>query len=591
MKYALLCEFYDSVGKNPKRLAKTKALTNLLIKTPSEDFQQVIYLVQGNVFPGYSKEKIGVADRLILKALSLATGASEIELEKSWKTTGDLGEVAKVTITKKRQATLFSTPLLVEKVFSNIRKLVETEGEGSVDRKMQLISELLTSAAPTEAKYVTRTVLGDLRVGVGEGIIRDAIVWAYLWNDIPYNEEKGTLDLDEEGRKKYDTYCLLVQSAYDILNDFAEVALRLKTTGAESIKDVPVVVGKPLKVMLYQKAVDSKDAIATVGLPCACEYKYDGFRLQIHKDGMVVTLFTRRLENVTNQFPDVVKAVLDNVSCTRCILDAEAVGYDVVTGKYIAFQNISQRIRRKYDIQEIATKFPVEVNVFDVLFIERQGLLGTDFIERRKILEKIVPRVARVIMPSQIKMAGTEEEMMAFYSKSLAAGNEGIMAKNLTAPYKPGSRVGYGVKLKPVMEGLDLVIVGAEWGEGKRAGWLTSFTIACQDEEGDILEIGKLGTGIKEKEEEGVSFEELTNKIKPLILREDGREVTIKPEIVIEVHYEEIQKSPTYASGYALRFPRFVRIRDDKPVEEISSLHLIDALYNAQRGRDQKGNK
>jgi DNA ligase-1 len=251
----------------------------------------------------------------------------------------------------------------------------------------------------------------------------------------------------------------------------------------------------------------------------------------------------------------------------------------------LPFQNISQRIKRKYDIEEMAKKFPVQVNVFDVLFCDGKSLLKVPFAERRNVLKKVVAESSDLKLAEQLV---TEDENSAekFYKASLDAGNEGIMMKNLQGVYKPGSRVGFGVKVKPTMDTLEVVIVGAEWGEGKRGQWLSSFVIAVRDPEtSEFVEIGRVGTGIKEKVEEGVSFEQLTQLLLPLIVEEKGREVKVRPEVIIEVDYEEIQKSPTYSSGFALRFPRLVKLRADRSPEDINTVEDVRALAEGQRGR------
>jgi DNA ligase-1 len=289
---------------------------------------------------------------------------------------------------------------------------------------------------------------------------------------------------------------------------------------------------------------------------------------------------------VTSQFPEVVEYIGKFVDADSYILDAEAVGFDRRTKKYLPFQSISQRIKRKYDIDRLAQEFPVELNIFDILKLDDKSLLKTPFRERRLLLDRIVKIAPYKVVVAKQLVTADAEEAGEFYKEALASGNEGVMFKNLEGIYKPGSRVGYGVKVKPVMESLDLVIVGAEWGEGKRSGWLTSLMLACYDPDtGAFLEIGKVGTGMKEKAELGVSFEEITNLLKPNIIKEKGRQVSIKPSIVVEVNFEEIQKSPTYSSGYALRFPRVMRIRDDRVPEECSDLSLVEDLYSTQRSR------
>jgi DNA ligase-1 len=331
--------------------------------------------------------------------------------------------------------------------------------------------------------------------------------------------------------------------------------------------------------MLAQKVQDVKDGFDRVERPCALEYKYDGFRLQIHKTKGKITLFTRRLENVTKQFPEVVGYVKKYVKADNYILDSEAVGFNPKTTQYLPFQAISQRIKRKYDTLALSKKIPVELNVFDLIYINGKNMLNVEFSKRREKLSKIIEPVERKIVLSRIIITKKDEEASKFYNESLDSGNEGVMFKKLNAPYKPGSRVGYMVKLKPVMDSLDLVITGATWGEGKRAKWLTSFTVSCINEIGEFLEIGKVGTGIKELAGEGVTFDELTEQLNPLIVWEKGKEVKVKPKIVVEINFEEIQKSPTYSSKYALRFPRLKVIRHERSPEDISSLEHVEELY------------
>ena len=488
---------------------------------------------------------------------------------------------------KKKQISLFPKKLHVKDVFASLRKLSEQEGHGSTDLKLSLISEMLINANPKEAKYIIRTVVDNLRIGVGKGSVRDALIWAFFADEIGivYNKEKNDIELSEDNRTKYNEISEKVQHAYDLTNDFGKVALILKKKGVKGLKELSLEVGKPINVMLFQKAKDIQDAFEIVGRPAVFEHKYDGFRVAIHKNKDKINLFTRRLENVTKQFPEIVDAVKNNVNVDSCILDSEAVGYDPKTKKYVPFQKISQRIKRKYDIDEIASKFPVEVNVFDIIYYNNQNLLKEPFQKRRKILEKTITEKPKYIMLAKQLITSDDKEAAEFYEESLKLGEEGVMAKNLEGIYKPGSRVGYGVKIKSIMEPLDLVIVAADYGEGKRSGWLTSFFLACSDN-GELKEIGKVGTGIKELGSEGTSFEELTNLLKPLIIKTSGKYIELKPEIVIEVGYEEIQKSINYSSGYALRFPRFLRLRiDEKTVKDINTLEDVKRLYKQQRGR------
>ncbi|MEM4270866.1 MAG: DNA ligase, partial [Candidatus Pacearchaeota archaeon] len=246
------------------------------------------------------------------------------------------------------------------------------------------------------------------------------------------------------------------------------------------------------------------------------------------------------------------------------------------TGKYQPFQNISQRIKRKYEIEKLEKELPIELNIFDIIYYNGKSLIDVPFKERRKILEKIVRQVKRKIVLAEQIITDKKEEAEKFYQKALDEGQEGLMIKNLNAGYKPGARIGYAVKLKPEANDFDLVITGAEYGTGKRAGWLTSYNIACRDDNENLLEVGKVSTGLKEKPEEGLSFIEMTKKLKKLIIEEKGRYVKVKPAIVVTVQYQNIQKSPTYTSGYALRFPRIKMLRPDRGIGDIATLKEIE---------------
>ena len=579
MKYSSLVKVYEKIESTSKRLEKTHHISELLKNTDEEDIQRIVLLIRGKLYPDWDRTKIGVASKLVLKAINTSSGAGTKNINSLWKEKGDLGLVAEEVIGNKSQSTLFSKDLTVSKVFSNLRKVTKMEGSGSVDRKIQLIAELLSSAKPKEAKYIVRTVLEDLRAGIGQGTMRDSIVWAFMPVEINYDFESISIDVD---REKYNKYCDIVQAAYDRSNDFSEV-VNAAIKGVKELKKVKIIPGKPIKVMLAQKVVDIDEGFERVGKPAEIEYKYDGFRMQIHKHEGNITIFTRRLEDVTKQFPEVADYVNEHVGGDSFILDCEAVGYDSKSEKYTAFQHISQRIRRKYNIQELSKKYPVELNVFDILYHNGKEVLDESLKDRRELLEKIISEKKFQIVISKKLVTGDKKEGLKFYEESVQKGNEGVMMKSLESIYKPGSRVGFMVKLKSAMDTLDLVVVGAEWGEGKRSGWLTSFTLATINDEGEFVEVGKVGTGVKEKSEEGLSFGELTELLNPHIIKEVGREVKVKPKVVLEIKFEEIQKSPTYGSGYALRFPRVIQLREDRDPEDCSSKDMIVEAYENQK--------
>ncbi|MBU1129474.1 MAG: ATP-dependent DNA ligase [Nanoarchaeota archaeon] len=566
MKYLKLAQLYEELSSTTKRLEKIDILSKFL-KQLSEKDKDVLYLLLGEIYPEYDERRIGISNQIAIKALSKATGIEPKKIVAEWKAIGDLGKVAEKFTLHKKQSTLNSYCLETEKVLENLRKLPELVGKGTVGKKLGLITELLTSADPIEAKYLIRTLIGDLRMGVQESTIRESLAVAFF--------------------KKEDAS--KVQLAIDKSNDVAIVFEICKKGKLKDLEKINLEVGKPIKAMLAQKAKDIEDAFRQLGKPLAIEYKYDGFRLLIHKKNNKVSLFTRRLENVTKQFPEVEQYIRDFIKGDSFILDSEAVGYDKKTKKYTDFQAISQRIRRKYNIGDLQKKLPVEVNIFDVLYYNGKSWLEEPFEKRRKLIEKIITKHPYKLIYSRFKKTSSKKEIEEFYKQALKNNQEGIMLKNLDAGYKPGRRVGHMLKLKPETNELDLVITGAEWGAGKRGGWLSSFILSCRKGK-KFLEIGKVGTGILEKETEDnkITFENLTNLLKPLIVKEKGKSVTIKPKIVVQVHYQDLQRSPNYESKWALRFPRITLLREDRGVFDIASLEEIEKDFKEQKRENWK---
>ena len=564
MQYKKLAKFYEEVSSTTKRLEKIKILSKFL-KQIHESDKEVLYLLLGDIYPEYDERRTGVSNQLAIKSISKATGAEKKEVVSEWKSIGDLGKVAEKLSKHKTQSTLHKKILSTEKVIENLRKLPELEGKGTVNKKISLITELLTSASPLESLYLTRTLIGDLRIGVKESTIRESMLAAFF----------SDKDKKETSKK--------IQDAIDKSNDIVAVFEIVRKGKIKDLEKVLLEVGKPIKAMLAQKTKNIHEGFKALGKPCAVEYKYDGFRLIIHKKNNDVKLFTRRLENVTKQFPEVVGYVKKHVKGKSFILDSEAVGFDKKTREYKSFQSISQRIRRKYDIDKLKEELPVEINVFDILYYNGKSLLNEAFEKRTALIKRIIrSRKYKIIHAKQI-ITSNEKKAETFYKKALRDNQEGVMMKNLKAEYNPGSRVGHMLKVKPEERDLDLVIIGAEYGTGKRSGWMSSFILACKDGK-KYLEIGKVGTGIKEKQEkQGTTFEELTKKLTPLIIKEKGKSVQLKPKIIVSITYQEIQKSPNYNSGFALRFPRFTALRTDKPLSEITTLEEIKKDFENQK--------
>ena len=566
MKYLKLAEFYEEASGTTKRLKKIEILSKFL-KQLGESDRDVLYLLMGDIYPEYDDRKIGISNQLALKCIAKSTGINDKDVLKSWKDVGDLGKVAEKLVARKKQSTLQSHVLTTEKVLENLRKLPALVGKGTVGKKVSLITELLTSASSLEALYLVRTLIGDLRIGIKESTIRDSISSAFFPED-------------KSAPKK-------IQDAVDKTNDVAAVFDIAKEGKLVGFNKLRLEIGKPIKVMLAEKALTIKEGMDSVGRPCAVEYKYDGFRMLIHRDGDRVMFFTRNLENVSSQFPEVVDYIKKYVKGKSFILDSEAVGFNKKTKEYKPFQDISQRIRRKYNIEKLRDELPVEINVFDILFYEGKSLLDEPFEKRSALVRKIVQKHPYKIVTSKQIITSDEKKVEEFYKKALKDNQEGAMFKNLQAGYQPGRRVGHMLKIKPVERDLDLVITGGEYGTGKRSGWLSSFILSCRGKDGKFLEIGKMGTGIKEKSTDdtgvGISFNELTEKLRPYFIKESGRMVEIKPKIVVSITYQEIQKSPNYNSGFALRFPRFTALRPDRSSGNISTLEEIKKDFDNQK--------
>jgi len=557
MDYSKLAGMYERLENTPSKHGKRDILAKMLKEAKGDELEKIVLLATGRVFPTQSTEELGIAQGIMKRVIAKATGHSENVITRKFRETGDLGIVAEILVESKTQKTLMKKKLTVEKVFESLKKLPETTGTGSQERKLSIIAELLTSAKPKEAKYIVRTAIGTLRIGVAEGIVRDAVAKAF--------------DVDAKN----------VEHAWNMMPNYGKIVKIAKTKGDEGLMNIKLQVGTSIQVVLAEKAPDLKTAIEKFG-EVAIETKYDGARVQIHKYNNTIKIFTRRLEDVTKQFPDIVELTKKSVSpqTKTCILDGEMIAVDKQNGQPLPFQKLSQRIRRKYDIEKMIEDVPVQVYLFDVLYVNGESYLDKPFKERRNELETIIqPFKGKFVLSRQI-VTKDLNKAQKFYEDSLEEGQEGVIVKNLQSKYQPGRRVGYWLKVKPIMEPLDLVIVGAEWGTGKRANWLSSFTLACRDQnKDDFLVCGMMGTGLTDDQ-----FKEMTERLKPLVIEEDGRRVTIKPKIVFEIGYEEIQRSSKYKSGYALRFPRMIRDRsEEKSAKDADTIVRMKNLYEMQR--------
>ena len=553
MEFSEIIKYLEKVESTQANLEKTEHLSKLYAEAGS-DLEDVVMLSLGRISPKWEDLDLGVSSKTLVKIISKASGRKEREVEEVWKTSGDLGDAAEEMIEGKKQQRLMSRKLTVKNVMERLRKVAEMEEEGlsqsvNQDKKQKMLADLLSSAEPEEARYLARIMLENLRIGIGEGTVRDALDDAFL---------------DGENSQE-------VQRAYDYSNDFRKVASATRK-GLEALNEIDLKLNRPVNSMLAQKVDTIEEGFETVGKPAAVDFKYDGLRAQIHLKNGEAKIFTRRLENVTEQFPDVKAYVEENIDAENCIIDSEIVG--VRDGEVIPFQQLSKRIKRKYEIEKLRNQIPVEVRPFDLIYLE-ESLMSRPYKERWNELESIVETNENLKLVDRT-VTSSEEEVNEMQQESLSQDHEGVMMKSLDAEYKPGKRVGYMVKLKPVMETLDLAVIGAQWSEGRKSGWLGRLKLGCWNEKEQEYEmVGRMSSGLTDKQ-----LEEITERLKPLIESEDGRDVVLRPEVILEVEYEEIQDSPTYKSGYALRFPRLKQFRDDK--EEADSKEKVEALFEGQ---------
>jgi DNA ligase 1 len=552
MKYMELVEVYEALDSTTKRLEKTSILAKFfrIMGNEEPELLPIVTLMSlGRIFPTWSEEELGLGSKLLMKAISLVAGVGPDDVENMTRDAGDIGLAAETLLKRKQQSTLFARqPLTIEKVHSNLIKITTISGNRAQNKKMEILRELFSSASPKEAKYITRTVLEELRVGVGEGTIKDAISEAF-------EIEKAA-----------------VERAHMLTNDLGLVAEVAKEEGEEGLGKLTLKPGKPVKPMLAQLSPGIKISVQEMGW-ALCETKYDGIRVQVHRLGDDINIFTRRLENISNAVPEIVEYIRKSLPACDFIVEGEII----VTrdGKPISFQYILQRVRRKYDIEKMREKVPLKLYLFDVLYYNGPQI-DTPFEERRKILESIVTVTEHKLeLSSQVKT--TPEEIWKaedLFTASIKGGHEGIMIKDPHAPYMPGIRGKKMLKLKAVPETLDLVIVGGTYGKGRRAHVIGSYLLAVKDENNDFKTLAHAATGLDDN-----MLIELSGMVEPLIVKKMGRKVEITPSIILEIAYSEIVKSPEYESGYSLRFPVVKRIREDIGLDDIDTVERVESMF------------
>ena len=543
LEFSHICESLEGTSG---RLDMTAIVQEALPALDEEDTPLFIRYLMGRTFPDWSQEKIGIGPNSVYDAVAYVAGRNRRAVVSAVNRSGDPGRAVEELLAKKEQMSFFSESLTLADIGRDFMLLATTGGNKSQKEKDRVLRRLFANASPLEGRYLARLLLGELRIGIGEGTMRDAIAGACGVNPAA------------------------VEHAYQAANDLGEVAL-VARKGEDALYAVHIEPFRPVKMMLAKQGTIT-EMLSEAGT-LAAEYKYDGTRFQFHKSGGICRMYSRRLEEVTHAIPDVVE-MLDSATPHDIILDGEVIA--VRDGRPLPFQYVLRRFRRKHDVASHIEEITLKPNLFDILWVNGETLIDLPFTERRKRLEESVSET--YIAPQLV--SGDEKEIDALYRNALDDGHEGIMIKDPRAPYTPGVRGKLWVKIKPAVDTIDLVVTGAEWGEGKRAHIFGSFLLSCLGDDGSFIPLSKVATGFSDE-----ALQEMYAMLSDLVLSEEGKMVHVEPQIVVEVGYAEIQKSPNYIGGFALRFPRFIRLRDDKSPEEIESLRMIEERFLAQSAR------
>ena len=594
MKYSILSNIFKKLDSTTKRLEMIEILIELFDITPIEDFRQVIYLTSGKIGADFKDLDFGFADKMVIKAIAKAVGKPVNQVSELYKQKGDLGEVAELLIEKTGQQHLgafFQTSaseekksLTIEDVWDNLHKIVKIEGKGSTDKKTNILLGIFSEASPNEAKYITRTILTQLRLGVKDLTIIEAL--ARKFGD------------GKEARVK-------IERAYNVTSDIGEVGEILVRYGMKGIENVTIQVGRPIRMMAAQRMASIEEILEKLGGECALEFKYDGERVQGHILNDDVSLYSRNLNEISNMYPDVKEALKSSLKSKDIIVEGEITAWDPVGEKLKPFQILMSR-KRKHGIEEAVQSIPVKVFLFDILYIDGESLLEKSYPQRRKILESIISDNEIIVLSSR-KIVSTPESFEEYFEKAIENGCEGIMAKDTReeTQYQAGSRGFLWIKHKfdyseSFADSYDFVVVGGFYGKGRRKGTLGTLLMAAFNSEEERFEtVCKLGSGFSDEDLAKVTEELMKLKIdqRPKdVISKMIPDVWIQPTKVYEIQGADLSTSPIHTcaldeikkdTGIAIRFPRFIRFRDDKNPEQTTTTSEIIAAYKNQRTKNQ----
>ncbi len=546
--FARFAELGERLAGTRARNAMAGMVAEYLCSLPADEVAPAARMIIGRVFPEREGRPLNLSGAAGIRAVNAVVQTTREQREDIAAVAVDFGQSVQMMLERGKRRLPDGAALSLCDVWRAFQDIAAAKGAGSREHKDQILLSLLQRASPLEAKYVVKVAIGEMRHGVSEGLLVEAIASAA---GIPLES---------------------VQHANMVMGDVGTVAETALLQGREALERHSVQLGRPLKPMLAQTAASVEEAFSLLGSHLALEFKLDGARVQIHKDGQRVWLFSRHLSDLTASLPEIREQVAREVSAQRVVLEGEVVAV-TADGRPLPFQVLMRRLGRVHDVAALRQQVPVTLYLFDLLYVDGESWLNRSYHER---VERLRSVCGGITLASR-EVPATVAEGEAFLGQSRAAGHEGLMAKELDSPYTPGVRGRYWLKIKPVVT-LDLVIVAADWGYGRRHGWLSNYHLAARDEQsGELLEVGKTFKGLTDDE-----FAQMTERLLRLKVSEAHGTVTVQPQVVVEVAFNNIQDSAQYQSGMALRFARIVRFRPDKTAAEADTLQTMRRLRAAE---------
>ena len=560
-EFSYFVEVCENIRSTTSKNLKVSILSEYLSRLDNDSLPIAILFLSGRIFPRGSIQNINVGFSIIMQSLSEIAMLDASEIQRIYLTHGDMGALSEYAVSKKHMFSLFrQQQLTLCFVYNQLKKIADTVGSGAGKNKKKILTGLLIDMLPLEAKYLIKIINGEMRIGLVEGLIEIAIAKAFNQN------------------------IKVIREAMLVAGDIAQVSILAKSDSLGKAIIKPLT---PLSFMLADVMFTAEEIINYYEKPLICEYKYDGIRVQMHKFGQEIRMFSRKLADVTNAFPELVDAALGAIVTSSSlsssssssnidfILDGEILAFQ--NNKPLHFQELQKRLRKKTVTEQIMAEIPVIYTVYDILYFNGEAIIKKPLNERKEILSYIAFK--QPIINSSYKILNSEQEIISMFGVSKDIGHEGLVLKEPDSQYHPGKRGRYWVKLKKELDTIDAVILIAEYGHGKRAGTLSDYTFAVRDEKNNnkLRIIGKAYSGLTDEE-----IDDMTSKLKSLMIKDDAYKIIVKPEIVLEIAFDSIQKSDRHDSSFALRFPRIKNIRNDKTVADIDTLEKVEQIYKKQ---------